>query len=64
MVKSYSNLDPEKVLEAVRKHFATTSDEEVVRRYRLHLSRYVNPVKGPLAKSTQNYFLIVIALLI
>ncbi|OGZ43723.1 MAG: hypothetical protein A2719_01385 [Candidatus Ryanbacteria bacterium RIFCSPHIGHO2_01_FULL_45_22] len=32
MVKSYSNLDPEKVLEAVRKHFATTSDEEVVRR--------------------------------
>ena len=35
-------------------------DEEVVRRYRLYLSRYINPVKGPLAKSTQNYFLIAI----
>ncbi len=35
-------------------------DEEVIRSYRLYLSRYVNPVKGPLAKSTQNYFLIAI----
>lgn len=35
-------------------------DEELIRRYRLYLSRYVNPVKGPLAKSTQNYFLIAI----
>lgn len=35
-------------------------DEETLRQYRLHLSRYVNPVKGPLAKSTQNYFLIAI----
>lgn len=34
--------------------------EDVIRDYRLHLSRYVNPVKGPLAKSTQNYFLIAI----
>lgn len=34
--------------------------EAVIRNYRLHLSRYVNPVKGPLAKSTQNYFLIAI----
>ena len=34
--------------------------EDVIRQYRLHLSRYVNPVKGPLAKSTQNYFLIAI----
>lgn len=34
--------------------------EEVVRDYRLYLSRYVNPIKGPLAKSTQNYFLIAI----
>ncbi len=33
-------------------------NEETVRQYRLYLSRYVNPVKGPLAKSTQNYFLI------
>jgi len=33
-------------------------DEETVRQYRLYLSRYVNPIKGPLAKSTQNYFLI------
>ena len=29
---SRSNLDPEKLLEAVREHFATTSPEEVVRR--------------------------------
>lgn len=35
-------------------------DEELIREYRLYLSRYVNPVKGPLAKSTQNYFLIAI----
>ena len=35
-------------------------NEEMIREYRLHLSRYVNPVKGPLAKSTQNYFLIAI----
>lgn len=34
--------------------------EETIREYRLYLSRYVNPVKGPLAKSTQNYFLIAI----
>jgi len=34
--------------------------EDVIRDYRLYLSRYVNPVKGPLAKSTQNYFLIAI----
>lgn len=34
--------------------------EEIIRSYRLYLSRYVNPVKGPLAKSTQNYFLIAI----
>lgn len=34
--------------------------EELIREYRLYLSRYVNPVKGPLAKSTQNYFLIAI----
>jgi site-specific recombinase XerD len=31
---------------------------EVVRDYRLYLSHYVNPVKGPLARSTQSYFLI------
>lgn len=35
-------------------------NEENIRQYRLYLSRYVNPVKGPLAKSTQNYFLIAI----
>lgn len=33
-------------------------NEEIIREYRLYLSRYVNPVKGPLAKSTQGYFLI------
>ncbi len=32
--------------------------EDVIRDYRLYLSRYVNPIKGPLAKNTQNYFLI------
>lgn len=32
--------------------------DELIREYRLYLSRYVNPIKGPLAKSTQNYFLI------
>lgn len=32
--------------------------EETIRDYRLYLSRYVNPIKGPLAKSTQSYFLI------
>lgn len=34
--------------------------EEIVREYRLFLSRYVNPVKGPLAKPTQGYFLIAV----
>ncbi|MCL4390568.1 MAG: tyrosine-type recombinase/integrase [Patescibacteria group bacterium] len=34
--------------------------EDTIREYRLYLSRYVNPVKGPLAKSTQGYFLIAI----
>ncbi len=34
--------------------------EDTLRDYRLYLSRYVNPVKGPLAKPTQNYFLIAI----
>ena len=34
--------------------------EEIIREYRLYLSRYVNPLTGPLAKNTQNYFLIVI----
>ncbi|MEK7565765.1 MAG: tyrosine-type recombinase/integrase [Patescibacteria group bacterium] len=33
-------------------------NEDKIREYRLFLSRYENPVKGPLAKSTQNYFLI------
>ena len=32
--------------------------EDVIRDYRLYLSRYVNPVKGPLKRSTQGYFLI------
>ncbi|MCL4397464.1 tyrosine-type recombinase/integrase [Patescibacteria group bacterium] len=32
--------------------------EDIIREYRLYLSRYVNPIKGPLAKNTQNYFLI------
>ena len=32
--------------------------EEIIREFRLHLSRYVNPVKGPLKRSTQGYFLI------
>lgn len=34
--------------------------EDIIRDYRLYLSRYANPVKGPLAKSTQGYFLIAI----
>jgi len=35
-------------------------NEGIVRDYRLYLSRRVNPIKGPLAKSTQGYFLIAI----
>ena len=38
----------------------TELSEDVIREYRLYLSRYVNPVTGPLSKTTQNYFLIVI----
>ncbi len=34
--------------------------EDTVREYRLYLSRYVNPIKGPLAKPTQGYFLIAV----
>lgn len=34
--------------------------EEIVRQYRQYLSRYLNPVTGPLSKTTQNYFLIVL----
>jgi len=33
---------------------------EIIRNYRLYLSRYVNPVKGPLKRTTQLYFLIAI----
>ncbi len=33
---------------------------EMVRDYRIYLSRKINPFKGPLARSTQNYFLIAI----
>lgn len=33
---------------------------EILRDYRIYLSRYENPVKGPLKRSTQNYFLIAI----
>lgn len=31
-----------------------------IRKYRLFLSRYVNPIKGPLKKNTQSYFMIAI----
>lgn len=33
---------------------------ELIRRYRLYLSHYVNPVKGPLKRNTQTYFVIAI----
>src|SRR3989338_10233394 len=34
-------------------------DEEVIRRFRLYLSReYFNPFKGELKRQTQNYFLV------
>lgn len=33
---------------------------ELIRKYRLFLSNYVNPIKGPLKKNTQSYFLITI----
>lgn len=41
-----------------RPSVVTKLTPEVVRDYRIYLSRYVNPVKGPLKRSTQNYFLI------
>lgn len=31
---------------------------DLIRDYRIYLSRYINPIKGPLKRSTQNYFLI------
>ncbi len=34
--------------------------EEIIRQYRQYLSRYVNPVTGPLSRTTQNFFLIVL----
>jgi len=36
----------------------TNLTQETVRDYRIYLSRYQNPIKGPLKRSTQNYFLI------
>lgn len=39
-------------------------DDEIIRQYRLYLSRYENPVTGPLSKTTQNYFMIVIRALL
>lgn len=33
---------------------------ELIREYRLYLSRYVNPITGPLKRNTQTYFLIAI----
>lgn len=33
---------------------------EIIRNYRLYLSRYINPIKGPLKRTTQLYFLIAI----
>lgn len=33
---------------------------ELIRKYRLFLSHYVNPIKGPLKRNTQSYFLIAI----
>lgn len=60
-VKMYSyylhNLD--NWLAAVgRPRVVTKLTPEAVRDYRIYLSRYVNPVKGPLKRSSQNYFLI------
>ena len=38
----------------------TQLSEEIIRQYRQYLSRYVNPITGPLSKTTQNFFLIVL----
>ncbi len=37
---------------------------ELIRKYRLYLSRYVNPIKGPLKRTTQIYFLVAIRALL
>jgi len=34
--------------------------QDLIRKYRLYLSHYVHPVKGPLKRNTQTYFLIAI----
>ena len=36
----------------------TNLTSDMVRDYRVYLSRYQNPIKGPLKRTTQNYFLI------
>ena len=33
---------------------------DLIRKYRLYLSKYINPIKGPLKRNTQSYFLITI----
>lgn len=40
--------------------FVSDLSIELIRKYRLYLSHYVNPTKGPLKRNTQTYFLIAI----
>jgi len=48
LVKNVGDVGPEKLT------------PDIIRSYRLYLSRYVNPVKGPLKRTTQLYFLIAV----
>ena len=52
LVKNAGDLTPDKL------------SPEIIRSYRLYLSRYVNPIKGPLKRTTQLYFLIAIRTLL
>lgn len=52
LLKNVGEISPEKLT------------PEMIRNYRLYLSRYVNPVKGPLKRNTQLYFLIAVRALL
>jgi len=52
LIKNIGEITPDKL------------NPDIIRNYRLYLSRYINPVKGPLKRATQLYFLIAIRALL
>ncbi len=60
-LKKFTNWLKENNLENIKPHELT---EDHIRKYRIYLSRTVNYAKNPIKRSTQNYYLIVLRLLL